>query len=109
MPASLCQKVFNNQHSPQAFLVCQHSNVHPHTRAPLDTFAGPPQRFDQVRVDLMGPIQLSQGYTYLFTIVDRCHQMTAGYPTGLHQHRGLCQSFHLPLDHLFWYPRRHIL
>ena len=65
--------------------------------------------FNQVSIDLMGPIQLSQGYTYLFTIVDRCHQMTAGYPTGLHQHRGLCQSFHLPLDHLFWYPRRHIL
>ena len=39
-------------------------------RAPLDSFKVP-RSFDQNNVDLVFPFPLSQGFSYLFTIVDR--------------------------------------
>ena len=40
-------------------------------KAPLSTFKVPSRRFDHINIDLVGPLPPSQGYTYLFTIVDR--------------------------------------
>ena len=40
-------------------------------KAPLSTFKVPSRHFDHINVDLVGPLPPSQGYTYLFTIVDR--------------------------------------
>ncbi len=52
-------------------LQCQKSKVHHHFTAPLSTFATPDARFDQVHIDLVGPLPPSSGYTYLLTCVDR--------------------------------------
>ena len=55
----------------KACIACQTSKVHRHVKAPLSTFKVPSRRFDHINIDLVGPLPPSQGYTYLFTIVDR--------------------------------------
>ena len=50
---------------------CQRSKVHRHVKAPLQDFRVPENRFDHINVDIVGPLPTSQGFTYLFTIVDR--------------------------------------
>ena len=50
---------------------CQRSKVHRHTSAPLSKFMPPDARFDHIHIDLVGPLQPSQGFTYLLTCVDR--------------------------------------
>ena len=40
-------------------------------KAPLSTFKVPNRRFDHIDIDLVGPLPPSQGYTYLFTIINR--------------------------------------
>ena len=50
---------------------CQRAKVHRHTTTPLGTFATPDARFDQIHLDLVGPLPPSQGYNYLLTCVDR--------------------------------------
>ena len=51
-------------------LDCQCAKVHGHVMAPLNS-PSPQQRSDHVHVDLVGPLPPFQGYTYLFTVVDR--------------------------------------
>ena len=50
---------------------CQTSKIHRHTRAPLVERSLPNARFCSLHVDLVGPLPVSQGMTYLFTIIDR--------------------------------------
>ena len=50
---------------------CQSSKVHRHVRAPLHEYEAPERRFSHIHVDLVGPLPVSRGHTYLFTIVDR--------------------------------------
>ena len=50
---------------------CQTSKVQRHTVAPLQPFAAPQRRFDHIHIDLVGPLPLSNGCSYLFTVVDR--------------------------------------
>ena len=50
---------------------CQTSKIQQHTKAPLAMFKVPHRRFDHIHVDIVGPLPPSQGYTHLFTIVDR--------------------------------------
>ena len=50
---------------------CQRSKVHRHTTAPIESFTSPEKRFSHLHVDLVGPLPPSNGFTYLFTIVDR--------------------------------------
>ena len=50
---------------------CQQSKVYRHVKAPLQSFPAPAARFDSIHVDIVGPLPPSQGYTYLFTCVDR--------------------------------------
>jgi transposase InsO family protein len=52
-------------------IACQTSKIQRHVKAPLSTFKVPQQRFDHINIDIVGPLPSSQGYTYLFTIVDR--------------------------------------
>ena len=52
-------------------LQCQHSKVQRLTVSPLSTFATPDAHFDQVHVDIVGPLPPSKGYTYLLTAIDR--------------------------------------
>lgn len=50
---------------------CQASKFHRHTRAPLVQRPLPTARFCSLHVDLVGPLPISQGMCYLFTIIDR--------------------------------------
>lgn len=55
----------------KACLACQRSKVSRHVSAPLDTFDVPTARFQEVHIDLVGPLPVSQGYRYCLTAVDR--------------------------------------
>lgn len=52
-------------------LSCQASKVHRHVRSPLVYRPLPERRFASIHVDLVGPLPVSEGMSYLFTIVDR--------------------------------------
>ena len=51
--------------------VCQQSKVQRHTKAPPATFILPDARFNQVHIDLVGPLPPSHGFTYMLTCIDR--------------------------------------
>ena len=55
----------------QSCLQCQRSKVHRHTFSPVSTFATPDARFNQLHVDIVGPLPPSKGYNYLLTCIDR--------------------------------------
>ena len=50
---------------------CQTSKVQRHIKHPVQSINPPTGRFSHVHVDIVGPLPLSSGYRYLFTIVDR--------------------------------------
>ena len=50
---------------------CQASKVHRHTITPLTMRPLPSRRFGCLHVDLVGPLPCSNGFSYLFTIIDR--------------------------------------
>ena len=54
----------------RACLVCQTSKVQKHTNYPVQVFEAPSGRFGHVHVDIVGPLLISQGCRYLFTMVD---------------------------------------
>ena len=55
----------------QSCLSCQRSKVQRHTSSPLSTFTTPDARFDQIHIDIVGPLPSSGGYSYLLTCIDR--------------------------------------
>ena len=59
---------------------CQRAKVHRHNVTPLGTFASTDARFDHVHIDLVGPLPPSNGYTYLFTCVDRFTRWPVAVP-----------------------------
>ena len=54
----------------RACLACQTSKVQKKTRHPVQVFEAPSGRFGHVHVDTVGPLPISQGCCYLFTMVD---------------------------------------
>lgn len=52
-------------------LQCQRSKVQRHTVTPLSTFKTPDARFDNIHLDIVGPLPPSNGYTYILTCIDR--------------------------------------
>ena len=100
VPSELCHTVFNTFHSlshpdiratqrlitaryvwpninsdirkwAQSCLKCQQSKVQRHTVTPLGTFATPDARFDNIHIDIVGPLPPSNGHTYTLTCIDR--------------------------------------
>ena len=59
---------------------CQLSKIDKHVRAPLETIPVPAKRFSHIHVDLVGPLPPSQGYEYLFTIIDRTSRWPEAIP-----------------------------
>lgn len=55
----------------RACIHCQQSKIQTHTKAPLDKLKVPEKRFSHIHVDLVGPLPPSDGFTHLFTIIDR--------------------------------------
>ncbi|XP_037774409.1 uncharacterized protein LOC119570945 [Penaeus monodon] len=50
---------------------CQTSKIQLHTEMGPRSFHQPKRRFTHIHVDIMGPLPLSEGHRYLFTIVGR--------------------------------------
>lgn len=50
---------------------CQSSKIHHHVRAPIVTREPPDGRFRSLHVDIVGPLPVSEGMEYLFTVIDR--------------------------------------
>ena len=51
-------------------LDCQRFKIHKHTKPPIIHFPTG-NRFETLHIDLVGPLPQSEGYTYLFTMIDR--------------------------------------
>nr|VZI30928.1 unnamed protein product [Spirometra erinaceieuropaei] len=100
VPPSLCRKVFSSLHNlshpgsratdkllsdcfvwpgmhkdlktrTRACIACQRSKIQRHNKAPIGTFSGPGARFSHVHLDIVGPLPLSNGCSYLLICVDR--------------------------------------
>ena len=52
-------------------VACQKAKVYRHIAAPLQEFQTPDERFSHIHVDVVGPLPVSRGCTYLFTVIDR--------------------------------------
>ena len=59
------------KHWVHSCLACQLSKLHRHTLSLLSTFSTPTARFDNIHVDIVGPLPLSNGHSYLLTCIDR--------------------------------------
>ena len=59
------------RHWAKCCLACQTNKIQRHTKSPLVSFTPPDRRFDFVHVDLVGPLGPSEGYSYIFTMIDR--------------------------------------
>ena len=61
-------------------LTCQQSKIHRHTTAPLQKFDIPDHRFAEIYVDIVGPLPLFRGFSYLFTCIYRYSRWTEAIP-----------------------------
>ena len=61
-------------------LPCQRAKVQRHTTTPLSTFKTPDTRFDQIHIDIVGPLPPSEGQTYLLTCIDRFTRWPEAFP-----------------------------
>ncbi|BHF67819.1 hypothetical protein SprV_0301084800 [Sparganum proliferum] len=55
----------------RACIPCQRSKIQRHKKAPIGTFPTPDARFSHIHLDIVGPLPLSNGCSYLLTCVDR--------------------------------------
>ncbi|BHF78866.1 hypothetical protein SprV_0602198300 [Sparganum proliferum] len=55
----------------RACLGCQRNKVQRHNKSPIGTFPTPDARFSHIHLDIVGPLPLSNGCSYLLTCVDR--------------------------------------
>ena len=64
----------------QTWLKCQQSKVNTHTVTPLGTFTAPDARFDNIHVDIVGPLSPSNGCVYILTCIDRFTRWPEAFP-----------------------------
>ncbi|ROT82929.1 integrase core domain protein [Penaeus vannamei] len=50
---------------------CQRNKIHRHTKSPLQTFPIPDSRLQHVHIDIVGPLPMDDGYSYILTMIDR--------------------------------------
>nr|VZI41355.1 unnamed protein product [Spirometra erinaceieuropaei] len=55
----------------RACIACQRSKIQRHNKVPTGTFPGPGAWFSHVHLDIVSPLALSNGCSYLLTYVDR--------------------------------------
>lgn len=59
---------------------CQSSKVNRHNKASLQHFPSSSGKFQDIHVDIVGPLPINQGNSYLLTIVDRFSRWPAAIP-----------------------------
>jgi transposase InsO family protein len=62
---------------------CQRGKVIRHVHLPPEQIPIPTRRFSHIHVDLVGPLPPSQGYQYIFTIVDRTSRWVEAVPLAV--------------------------
>jgi len=83
---------------------CQKAKVHRHVALEAVHIPVPHRRFEHIHVDLVGPLPVSSGYNYLFTVLDRTSRWPEAIPlSGITAgdcadalFRGWIQRFGLP-------------
>lgn len=55
-------------------------NLSRHVRLTPEHFIAPDGRFDQVHIDIIGPLTPSEGYSYCLTMIDRFSRWTEAIP-----------------------------
>ncbi len=61
-------------------LACQWGKIHRHTRLVPLPIPIPQGRFSHLHVDLVGPLQYSNNFNYIFTIIDRTSKSMEAIP-----------------------------
>ena len=82
----------------------QQSKVHHHTESSIGSFPQPQRRFAHVHVDIVGPLPPSEGYRYLFTIVDRSNRWPEAVPLVDSTAASCAAAFHSPWVSRFGVP-----
>ena len=59
---------------------CHASKVQTHTKAPVVQMPVPDAPFKHVHVDIVGPLPVSAGFSYLFTVIDRHSRWPEAFP-----------------------------
>jgi hypothetical protein len=61
-------------------LACQRGNIHRHTRLTPQSIPIPQRRFSHLHVNLVGPLQFSNNFNHIFTIIDRTSKWIEAFP-----------------------------
>ena len=77
----------------RACLDCQASKINRHTKAPVNVIPNPKRRFSCIHVDIVGPLPVSSGFRYLFTIIDRASRWPEAHPMTDCTARDCAQAF----------------
>ena len=64
----------------RACLPCQQGKITRHVHVKPEHIPVPSRRFSHVHVDLVGPLPASEGFTYLFTVIDRTTRWAEAIP-----------------------------
>ena len=64
----------------RACIACQKYKINKHTKSKFQEFNVPKGRFDQIHIDIVGPLPQSNGFTYLFTMIDRFSRWVEAIP-----------------------------
>ncbi len=64
----------------RACLVCQRGKIHRHTRLAPQPIPIPHWRFSHLHLDLVGPSQYSNNFSYIFTIINRMFKWMEAIP-----------------------------
>nr|VZI49174.1 unnamed protein product [Spirometra erinaceieuropaei] len=77
----------------RACIACQRSKIQRHNKAPIGTFPGPGSRLSHVHLDIVGPLPLSNGCSYLLTRVDRFTRWPEAIPLPNVQAETIVKAF----------------